>query len=432
MYRYFDLDHVSRNCKSLRARAVRCILDRVWHAPQSRHKQYILSLQCIAISILHELMNGQSTLEFSVENACREAASYWWIDDNGKEVSSQWERGLYFIGEIVHMPAADGAVVSRMGSDYLLSHDLLLKWMGMDSWPAMQAKFFKRSAAYLPRPRVAERGIGITNRTRTTDVRDTDARPAGQIAWSFTQNGMTFIPSAIEPASVPAGAEEEEEEDNPFGGDTVDAVVQRIVATQFPRDILTQAPRQVRRRGVQGSRYITLTDQEIHNVTLDTFRSTSVPFNRAWLKVVAVSRWKDILTELFPAKGFVKSGGQNYGNCQYLHQWALLMDNLSLADSETVRKRVLKELSTLSWLPYVTADRIWNTQDRSQRREWEWLSTLSAVDRAAPHLAIHSNRGGYSKASDVPIRLLQRNDTLQRHNLADESDPGAWPPVDEE
>lgn len=377
-------------------------------------------------------MKGQSTLDFSLENACREAASYWWTDDEGKEVSAQWERGLYFVGEIVHLHPADGVVVSKLGPDYQLSYDLLLKWMRMESWPAAQAKFFNRSAAYLPRPHVAERGFGITNRTRTIDIRDTDARPARHTAWSFTQAGMRFIPSAIGPAAVPAGAEEEEEEENPFGGDTVDAVVQRIVATQFPRDILSQAPRKVRRNGVEGSRYITLTDQEIMNVTLDTFRSTSVPFNKVWLKVVSPSQWTKMLNELFPAKGFVKSGGQNYGNCRYLHEWALLMDNLTLADSATVQKRVFEELNTLSWLPYVIADRIWNTKDRSRHCEWEWLSSGPEPEGAAPHLAIRTTSSGYRQARDIPIRVLHRNETEQRHNLADESDPDVWPHVIEE
>lgn len=154
---------------------------------------------------------------------------------------------------------------------------------------------------------------------------------------------------------------------------------------QFLLDITNKSPNP---RSYTQPSYCKLTDGEREMVNETTYKNNVLSdyfWDCQW-KIGTVKHWETSFNHLFPDKGGIaaklKGNVQNYKNCQYLSDWARLMES---ADDRTIQitKRAFKKLfDRLYWIPHAVADRIWWT------RVGDGFTNTNEEGQAAPRILV--------------------------------------------
>ncbi|KAH6905688.1 hypothetical protein BKA70DRAFT_1291807 [Coprinopsis sp. MPI-PUGE-AT-0042] len=139
------------------------------------------------------------------------------------------------------------------------------------------------------------------------------------------------------------------------------------VASQFFRDLLSLSPN---RNGVRDAPYITIPQDQLANVTLETFQIANL--SDIWIDVQLVyateTAWTKNFDHLFPPKGVKKSGTiQTFYMGRLFSTLGTIKERLSDDSAKKARKALFKIYDRMSWAPFSYSYRIWQTRSDMKR-----------------------------------------------------------------
>ena len=138
------------------------------------------------------------------------------------------------------------------------------------------------------------------------------------------------------------------------------------VASHIWRLCLIDLARKSPNKGGKGGHpYLKRTMAERETTTEDLFNIRIL--SNIWIAVqwknATNDDWRRAFDYLFPPKGtqIAKLNTQNFSACNYFARWSELIDHNQESVVQAIRDAYWQRFKNLSWIPQVTADRIWNT-----------------------------------------------------------------------
>lgn len=139
---------------------------------------------------------------------------------------------------------------------------------------------------------------------------------------------------------------------------------------QFPSDLVQCSPNH---RYRNQPAYIHLSHEERHTITIDFFKSFSLPFDAVYIRTCQdPAQWRTLFFEkFFPPPGVdLSSKLQNFRNCTYLNAYSQELKRLRPRDIQRIRATLWEQFDQLRWLPHAESDRMWPTRPRQLSRIW--------------------------------------------------------------
>ncbi len=182
---------------------------------------------------------------------------------------------------------------------------------------------------------------------------------------------------------------------------------------QFPSDIIQCSPNL---RSRTQPAYVHLTVAERQDITIEFFKSFSLPFDAVYIRTCQnIAQWRALFFDkYFPPPGTsLSSTLQNFRNCTYLNAYSLELARLRPRDIPQVREALWDQFNQLRWVPHAESDRMWPTRPRPLSRLW----TPLPANHQGPAVNIVVNPRFYSGPDSI---YLQDNTPPLQQTLVDE------------
>lgn len=167
------------------------------------------------------------------------------------------------------------------------------------------------------------------------------------------------------------------------------ALVNELVA-QMALDIIQVSPNL---KGRDDSCYISLSTEEQHTVTLNLYKSLSLPLKAVWFRLSDPVHWELQFDRFFPPYDKVLNKLQNFNACRYFQTWLRLRSQLARASFQALRSQLRVPFQELSWLPFTDTDRMWDTRAPTQNpRPWTYLNNGSIAQGRGVRIAINQRK----------------------------------------
>lgn len=220
-----------------------------------------------------------------------------------------------------------------------------------------------------------------------------EVRPEG-FEETFVEFGMGAAGVQLEPSTPlidPGGHAASSREDD------LDVTINNIWK-QFPYDVMAAIP-----KPNDGEPYCTLGQEELSQVSIETYRSPLLPFSRVQLEI-----WRDEhrtqkcwtktqFDRFFPPKGWqTPASYSHFDKCLYFHEWLALTNRLTPGDCEVVRERLKKEFAKILWFPLTASDKMWTTRAKKK-------AIKLPGETPAPIIAVNTHSDRYSHIGDIQL-----------------------------
>ncbi|KAM5530101.1 hypothetical protein V8D89_016230, partial [Ganoderma adspersum] len=267
-------------------------------------------------------------------------------------------RGLYFLSAIVH----DSGHL-RLPRARLLDRSLLARLYGFPMLADVTKALGGGSLGLSAR--------STANKARTANKKVTVRVTAFQSQPSF--HNFDFAAQGIEAHSLMAMTGEDAAMNDANEDNTVEETLDRGFSElwlQFPSDIIQCSPNH---RNRNKPAYVHLSLQERQDVTIELFRSFTLPFDSVYIRTCQdTAQWKKLFFDkFFPPPGTALSSTlQNFRNCTYLNAYSVALQRLKRGDIPRVRAALWEQFNQLRWLPHAESDRMWPTRPKSTSNLW--------------------------------------------------------------
>lgn len=163
------------------------------------------------------------------------------------------------------------------------------------------------------------------------------------------------------------------------------------IMRQFPADIfeLISKPR-------KGDRtpwiLPDMTQTQLSNINLFKSFNLSSIFRMAQYKIVGPVEWEKVVFDrYFPPKGAApRAGLQHFPVAQYFLSWTALLEGVDIPCAEKLRGLFLTWFQQLWWVPFPASDRMWNMKEVSSTKQFEWFIVPPGEPQSCPRLAVNS------------------------------------------
>lgn len=248
--------------------------------------------------------------------------------------------------------------------------------------------------------RAARSGSGRRRKTGVYQLRKmvpvVEVRPDG-FEEIFVEFGMSAAGVHLEPSAPLIDPDDRGEHAEPGGEEDLDVTINNIWK-QFPYDVMAAIP-----KPNDGEPYCTLGQEELSQVSIETYRSPLLPFSRVQLEI-----WRDEhrtqkcwtktqFDRFFPPKGWqTPASYSHFDKCLYFHEWLALTNRLTPGDCEVVRERLKKEFAKILWFPLTASDKMWTTRAKKK-------AIKLPGETPAPIIAVNTHSDRYSHIGDIQL-----------------------------
>ena len=400
---YHHCNSSNRCFKIWRADALRFVFMAFRGArPQLRMMRPVLRMGAVAIWMLNALIFRQG--EQRRDGEITRASAYHEPDDMDEEEDDLDAEGMNdLIAEDLAAPALEergcyflSAVqldhgLFRLPLTRELDTQTYAQMYGAESWHSLEQLFHEGEQRQIRKEQAG------TRRTRSTAVFEADREsPEREVDFGVHEADVTrrpaimltgpdIAPNAGRPANDPALA-------NGINGQL------NKIWHQFLRDVLRKCP-----TGSDGA-YCVLETAEIEEATEEIYKSATLPFRGAFVKVAQKQAWDtSMFDRFFPSRKLLaqfNKPAQHFPQCGYYLQWKSLIGTTRGDGDEELREGIRQEYNKLGWLPWNKADRMWIVQSA----ETGQFSKLG-VERGGKGVKIAVNPTWGRKHSDLKLKV---------------------------
>jgi hypothetical protein len=412
-----------REFKFYRLAAIHYVLQDM-QASSNSFRSFIPSLTLGALmvylldSLFHRPVDGKAELNL-LESCCVQVESEPNSDSSGSDdnwdlVPLMYDQGLYFAADIIQDKFFRLATTACNTMD----RDYLSKLYRVNSIEELQQEFLVSQAML---PKSASNHTRIPNRrTHTMNVQylQDETNPPPDINFGLHDRGVE-----LRHVIRPQGRDVDENSDIDLAEDGTQGNIDDIlndILRQFPYDIFSKGPNH---KSSSSGSYLIMQKRDIETSTVDIFKSLDLSgiFETVQVRRVTPKFWDETLFKrFFPDKNVkAKPRGklQGFPYLTYYTTWISVINRLNTQQVNIVRDSLLKEFSSLHWVPHAQTDRLWAT---SVMPSAEWTTyPENATGKPAPQLAINPR---FARLIDVVVGTRQRQETGEEDELGDGGD----------